>query len=876
MTLTWQNVAAPDFSAAIAARRAAAESMNSGFNAIQTALANYQANQQKSDASAVLAESLKYSDPEAYNKALAAGTIVGNHSIDAATAEALSNRAGTLLSNVGKDIGNQKDAWVLSTSQRDDALKMARDAAQPAAMKLLADVRMLSSSGNPGDVETARKMLADTNNIATLKAAGFDSGNIQPLLDAERQAGINGYDYKNQVHDQQTLWAGQARADEARTLANDRMNNLGTPELGIRSIQEDPNIKDPQTKALAIKYILDGANANIYVKPSQAEVLAATVNPGSTNMASPDATKTVTPATAPAQQPANDGNIVVNTGQAPMMGLLSKVEANSWDALFGNAQSKDSPFANVQVSKMTLGQLDQMDKGYGPWVRNELAKNGQDPRIATPMGRFQIVGDTRRRVAQAMGLSPDTVFDAKTQMGMFNFLVNERLSSAKTMDGKISALRSEWEGFKNVKNEDLANAITAWESGDPTALSGFTQGQTTPVNFTGLPGQMMTPANVNNNVGLPSFVAPGAQARELLLGSQAAAANQTPATNDPVSSLTAPQDQNSYAQKVAQENKDKPVDPSQKSWQDYGLKDAASQLYDYVTSGPSSEETAARRQAAWTKGGYLPNNDQQAQNPAATQGERANATPGADTQTPAVQPTPIDPATSADNLVLQSLADRAFSGNSALAGEFVKAVGSPDTTPQQAAANLVKEGGLVPGGNVKALEDSIAKIREKYPKVTVPMAAVMAASSLEQTDLRNKVLPNWLYSPGDRWSTPNENLGTADRVNMDKVDKIAKDIGIKVDGSIDKSLMADMVRAKTVSEVAPQQVQAIKAQIQDINAQIVSLQIVLSKSGKQPDPRNVAELQKLLTIRDQLASQLPTYNGLTSLYTNATADVPAK
>lgn len=141
--------------------------------------------------------------------------------------------------------------------------------------------------------------------------------------------------------------------------------------------------------------------------------------------------------------------------------LIDKTEGGgNYDTLFGHSQN-GGRFNGVKVSDMTLGQLYDFTNPsgeYGQWVK------GQVGRVATPMGRHQIVGSTLRRTAEAMGLSPDTKFTPQMQDTMANYLARQRLVGAKSPVAKRAAMRAEWEGFKHVSDEALDAAIAHFEA----------------------------------------------------------------------------------------------------------------------------------------------------------------------------------------------------------------------------------------------------------------------------------------------------------------------------------------------------------------------------------------------------------------------------
>lgn len=148
-----------------------------------------------------------------------------------------------------------------------------------------------------------------------------------------------------------------------------------------------------------------------------------------------------------------------NTGG--LFGLIDKTEGGgNYDTLFGHSQN-GGRFDGVKVSDMTLAEVSAFaDPGgeYGQWVK------GQVGRVATPMGRHQIVGTTLRNTMKAMGLSPDTKFTPQIQDSMATYLATNRLAGLSNPAQKRAALRAEWEGFKHVSDAALDAAILDFEA----------------------------------------------------------------------------------------------------------------------------------------------------------------------------------------------------------------------------------------------------------------------------------------------------------------------------------------------------------------------------------------------------------------------------
>lgn len=149
-------------------------------------------------------------------------------------------------------------------------------------------------------------------------------------------------------------------------------------------------------------------------------------------------------------------------GASSFLDLIDSTEgAGAYNTLYGHAQN-GGKFDGVDVSNMTLAQLyDFSDPSgaYGQWVAAN--NNGT---VATPMGRYQIVGSTLRGAAKEMGLSPETPFNRSTQDAVAAHLARRRLASADSPAAKRAAMRAEWHGFRNVSDQALDVAIAQFEA----------------------------------------------------------------------------------------------------------------------------------------------------------------------------------------------------------------------------------------------------------------------------------------------------------------------------------------------------------------------------------------------------------------------------
>lgn len=139
---------------------------------------------------------------------------------------------------------------------------------------------------------------------------------------------------------------------------------------------------------------------------------------------------------------------------------IDKVESGTggYNTLYANADSTE--FSDVKVSEMTLDELvtfSRPSNDYGRWVKPRLAEDSYARKkryTSTPMGKYQIVGSTLKTTMKQMGLDGSEVFTPELQDRMAIHIGKKALGN-KTGKAAISALRSTWEGFKKITDEDL-------------------------------------------------------------------------------------------------------------------------------------------------------------------------------------------------------------------------------------------------------------------------------------------------------------------------------------------------------------------------------------------------------------------------------------
>lgn len=142
-----------------------------------------------------------------------------------------------------------------------------------------------------------------------------------------------------------------------------------------------------------------------------------------------------------------------------------------YKVILGNAQKR----LGVDVTTMSIDGLLRFSRPGGAFA-NFSKTVTEDGRVATPMGKYQIVGTTLRSLKKEMGLTGNEIFDKQMQDRMFLHLLNRR-GLQKFQAGEITQARfmenlsKEWAGIKNSQRS--RDAVTAIVS-DLTAGGGFT------------------------------------------------------------------------------------------------------------------------------------------------------------------------------------------------------------------------------------------------------------------------------------------------------------------------------------------------------------------------------------------------------------------
>ena len=142
---------------------------------------------------------------------------------------------------------------------------------------------------------------------------------------------------------------------------------------------------------------------------------------------------------------------------------LKEKEAESYSTIYGNSEKKDTPFKDVDVTKMTMPQVLDFVKLNGPFHKYNKSKHNKN---TTAIGKYQFVGATlrdlkKRGVFKKLGIDENTLFDEDTQDKLSAYQAIHRIKnrSKGTFSSARKEMRNEWEGFKKVDDSKLDTII---------------------------------------------------------------------------------------------------------------------------------------------------------------------------------------------------------------------------------------------------------------------------------------------------------------------------------------------------------------------------------------------------------------------------------
>ncbi|MNO13154.1 Soluble lytic murein transglycosylase precursor [compost metagenome] len=135
-TLTWRNVDAPDFGSSLRGLAASGAMVDNALSRISEGLSQFRDNQRRTNDQQVIMNSLRYTDPKAYQEALATGAITSGidpQSVSPQVLASLGSRSGDLLRQAALGQNMESQRYNLDRTR---TLDTAGDNARGAAARL--------------------------------------------------------------------------------------------------------------------------------------------------------------------------------------------------------------------------------------------------------------------------------------------------------------------------------------------------------------------------------------------------------------------------------------------------------------------------------------------------------------------------------------------------------------------------------------------------------------------------------------------------------------------------------------------------------------------------------------------------------------------
>jgi len=133
-------------------------------------------------------------------------------------------------------------------------------------------------------------------------------------------------------------------------------------------------------------------------------------------------------------------------------------DTGGYSRLLGNTETQftDKPITEMTVGEVLALQLERGEGSYAAYSQTVNAKNGNfradgTPAISTPVGKYQVVGDTLDRLVKAGVVNLDDKFDAETQERIGSYLIEKRgLFDENISDEQFEEnLGKEFQGIKD-------------------------------------------------------------------------------------------------------------------------------------------------------------------------------------------------------------------------------------------------------------------------------------------------------------------------------------------------------------------------------------------------------------------------------------------
>lgn len=135
-------------------------------------------------------------------------------------------------------------------------------------------------------------------------------------------------------------------------------------------------------------------------------------------------------------------------------GIFAGESGGDYDALYAFSNRTGGPFEHVKLTEMTVDEalaFADPDGPYARWVKGHVG------RVATPMGAYQIVGDTLRAAKEGLGLTGNEVMTPELQEKLGQWIYREQGTGA-------------WEGYRGPRDSFTPRGSGRYTGGGMVAL----------------------------------------------------------------------------------------------------------------------------------------------------------------------------------------------------------------------------------------------------------------------------------------------------------------------------------------------------------------------------------------------------------------------
>ena len=125
-------------------------------------------------------------------------------------------------------------------------------------------------------------------------------------------------------------------------------------------------------------------------------------------------------------------------------GIFAGESGGDYNALFGFSNRPGGRWAGTNITDMTVDEAIQFTNPSGPyaqWVKDQIG------RVATPIGGFQVVGSTLRKIKDSMGLTGSERMTPEMQDRIGQQILKEQGTGA-------------WMGYKGPRDPSSVKGVT--------------------------------------------------------------------------------------------------------------------------------------------------------------------------------------------------------------------------------------------------------------------------------------------------------------------------------------------------------------------------------------------------------------------------------